>query len=385
MRKITTDYLFKKLKKNLLLIIIPAIIVFGLVLSQTLIKGSSSYEATSMLMVTGSSKDEPISYNNIILNEKLANIYSQFLESNDLYEKVGKVLDADIEADDIKSNLEYDVNPQGGVISFTYVDKNKDRAIDTLTLISEEFRNYARDFLNMDNIDYLQKPIAEQPSKIKGLIFSILGLIAGFLLGILLLILKEIMTDKIDDKAKIADLGIPVLADMKDYEDCLYKSKVNIKNLADNQIIGITSIKKDKDSYKFSKDLALNLGKSLGVCLVDTRAFDGEIDKKYQSEINDIKLLRYKGIDLIKLNADSREILDSNEFEEKIFDLKNSYNHIILSESSLADVDPIITCQYEDAKIIIVDDKKIKTDQLISYISEIESLGVKVLGVIYNI
>lgn len=57
---------------------------------------------------------------------------------------------------EIKANLEYDVNPQGGVISFTFSDTNADRAKDCLTLITEEFRNYALKLLNMDNINYLQ-------------------------------------------------------------------------------------------------------------------------------------------------------------------------------------------------------------------------------------
>lgn len=134
-----------------------------------------------MLMVTGESKDDAISYNNIILNEKLANIYSNFLESSDLYEAVSKKLGQDYNPEDIKSNLDYEVNPQGGVISFSYTDTNKDRASDTLTLITEEFRTYALNFLNMDNIEYLQKTKVDAPSKIKGIIFSILGLVAGAL------------------------------------------------------------------------------------------------------------------------------------------------------------------------------------------------------------
>lgn len=134
-----------------------------------------------MLMVTGESKDDAISYNNIILNEKLANIYSNFLESSDLYEAVSKKLGQDYNPEDIKSNLDYEVNPQGGVISFSYTDTNKDMASDTLTLITEEFRTYALNFLNMDNIEYLQKTKVDAPSKIKGIIFSILGLVAGAL------------------------------------------------------------------------------------------------------------------------------------------------------------------------------------------------------------
>lgn len=129
MKVITTKQIFKAIKRNILLIIVPAILAFALALSQTMLKEGKSFDASSILMVTGAEKDKQISYNNLLLNEKLSNIYGQFLESNDLFKEVSDKVGGDIEPADIKENLSYEVNPQGGVITFTYNDTNKDRAV----------------------------------------------------------------------------------------------------------------------------------------------------------------------------------------------------------------------------------------------------------------
>ena len=84
-------------------------------------------------------------------------------------------------------------------------------------MITEEFRNYALKLLNMDNINYLQKPQLEKYSLTKGIIFSMAGLFAGLLLGILLSILKEILSDRIRDEKDIEDMGLRVLGNI--YED----------------------------------------------------------------------------------------------------------------------------------------------------------------------
>ena len=70
MRKITTYQLLKAAKRNIILILTPAILVFALVLSQTILKMSKTYQADAMLMITGVQKGDPVGYNNIILNEK---------------------------------------------------------------------------------------------------------------------------------------------------------------------------------------------------------------------------------------------------------------------------------------------------------------------------
>ena len=204
MEKITTKQIMQAIKRNKWLVIVPALIL-GLAIFGTKVLRGNSYEAEAVLMVT-SNDDEPISYNKLILNEKLANVYAQFLESEDLYEKVAEKIDSNLEAEDIEDNLDYDVNPQAGVISFTYQDSNEDRAKDTITFIAEEFRSYAKDYLNMQNIDYLQNVVVKEMSKTKAIIFSILGLIVGALIGLLMLMIKEILSDEIEQADDILSL-----------------------------------------------------------------------------------------------------------------------------------------------------------------------------------
>lgn len=384
MRVITTKQIFKALKRNILLIIVPAILAFGLALSQTVLKDGRSYEADSILMVTGTEKDQEISYNNLLLNEKLANIYGQFLESNELYEKVADKLSSDIKATDIKENLTYDVNPQGGVISFIYEDKDKDRALDTLTLITEDFRAYVKEYLDMDNISYIQKPVVEDESKSKGLRISIAALLVGAILGMVLAIYKDILSDEIRDPEDLKDLGLTYLGDLTtDEMAAIYTTKTAINNLTDNSVIGITTPDPQGSTYDFSEKLALAMSTTLGVCLIDSLAENTRVDKKYQSTADDFKVLRYKGIDYIKLTEKSAMTLDSLAFEEKILELRDTYNYVLINEASLEDLGPTIGLRYEDYKLILVNGKNTKRVDLLEKIDQIEKMGSLVLGVIY--
>lgn len=384
MKVITTKQIFKAIKRNILLIIVPAILAFALALSQTMLKEGKSFDASSILMVTGAEKDKQISYNNLLLNEKLSNIYGQFLESNDLFKEVSDKIGGDIEPADIKDNLNYEVNPQGGVITFTYNDTNKDRAVDTLTYITEDFRSYVKNYLDMDNIAYVQKPSVEEESKSKALRISVAAFLVGAMLGVILAIYREILSDEIRDADDLKDMGVRVLGDLSSDENlALYTSKTAINNLTDNSVIGITSMGDDKSTYGFSEKLAIAMSTSLGVCLVDSLSENTNVEKKYQSVLEDIKVLRYKGVDFIKLVEKPEKMLDSFEFEEKIYELKDTYNYVLINEANLTSISPIISLRYEDYKIIVINSKA-KREELLEKINQIEEMGTRVLGVIYN-
>lgn len=384
MKVITTKQIFKAIKRNILLIIVPAILAFALALSQTMLKEGKSFDASSILMVTGAEKDKQISYNDLLLNEKLSNIYGQFLESNDLYKNVSDKVGGGIEPTDIKENLNYEVNPQGGVITFTYSDTNKDRAVDTLTYITEDFRSYVKNYLDMDNIEYVQKPSAEDESQSKSLRISVAALLVGAMLGMILAIYREILSDEIRDADDLKDMGLRVLGDLSSDENlAVYTSKTAINNLTDNSVIGVTSMGDDKSTYDFSEKLALAMSTSLGVCLVDSLSENTNVEKKYQSVPEDIKVLRYKGVDFIKLVEKPEKMLDSFEFEEKIYELKDTYNYVLINEANLRSISPIISLRYEDYKIIVINSKA-KREELLEKINQIEEMGTRVLGVIYN-
>lgn len=336
---LTTQDIRKAINKNKWLIIIPALLIgFLAYFTQNILPGD--YEAEAVLIVT-SNDDEPITYNKLILNEKLANVYSQFLESENLFETVSEKIDPDWDSKKVSKNFDYDVNPQGGVISLTYKDTNEKRAEDTLTLIAEEFRSYARNYLHMENIEYLQNVVVSKASKIRGIIFAILGLFVGALLGILLLILKELLSDRISTADDIRELDYEVLADLtKDKYSELAKVKRKIKTKGANAVIGLAHLKNANTKVNIAGELANILN---GLVIIP------ENEKNISDEL--------KG-------------------------LKANYPYILINETNFNSPEAIDLAGYEDYKILLLSKNALKND-LKNAVNELERLGIDLLGVIY--
>ena len=343
MQKLTSKQIIEAVKRNILLLLIPAILLAGLSFFFTVVK-SGSYEANSVLIVT-SNTEEPITYNKLILNEKLSNIYGQFLESNDLYEKVASEISPNMKASDIEYNLEYTVNPQGGVIAFTYKDSNEARAKDSLTLITEEFRNFAKDYLNMENIEYLQNVLVKKSSNTRNLIFTIGAFLVGGLLGLVIIIIKEILSDRINDANDIRELDIEVLADLsKERSGELAKIKRKIDNISLENIIGFTPLKVSNNQLDISNDLAN---------ILDAKVIDARIHRE-----------------------------NFADFESEMAEKLKDYRNVIFEEKSANDPISINLAKFEDYKILLVD-KNSHKNELLGQVDEYKRLGIKVLGVIY--
>ena len=336
---LTTQDIRKAINKNKWLIIIPALLIgFLAYFTQNILPGD--YEAEAVLIVT-SNDDEPITYNKLILNEKLANVYSQFLESENLFETVSEKIDPDWDSKKVSKNFDYDVNPQGGVISLTYKDTNEKRAEDTLTLIAEEFRSYARNYLHMENIEYLQNVVVSKASKIRGIIFAILGLFVGALLGILLLILKELLSDRISTADDIRQLDYEVLADLtKDKNSELAKVKRKIKTKGANAVIGLAHLKNANTKVNIAGELA---------DILNGLVISPENEKNISDEL--------KG-------------------------LKANYPYILINEANFNSPEAIDLAEYEDYKILLLSKNALKND-LENAVNELERLGIDLLGVIY--
>lgn len=336
---LTTQDIRKAINKNKWLIIIPALLIgFLAYFTQNILPGD--YEAEAVLIVT-SNDDEPITYNKLILNEKLANVYSQFLESENLFETVSEKIDSDWDSKKVSKNFDYDVNPQGGVISLTYKDTNEKRAEDTLTLIAEEFRSYARNYLHMENIEYLQNVVVSKASKIRGIIFAILGLFVGALLGILLIVLKELLSDRISTADDIRQLDYEVLADLtKDKNSELAKVKRKIKTKGANAVIGLAHLKNANTKVNIAGELAN---------ILNGLVISPENEKNISDEL--------KG-------------------------LKANYPYILINEANFNSPEAIDLAEYEDYKILLLSKNALKND-LENAVNELERLGIDLLGVIY--
>lgn len=380
MRKVTTYQLIDGIKRNLALIIVPAIVFFGLVFGLGMKKVGGSYEASAVLIATAGEGEE-ISYNKLILNEKLGNIYSEIIKSPDLYKRVANDLKkggSDLNAKEIMAKSDFDVNPQAGLISLSYNDDNKDRAGDALKSICENFRQMAKDYLNADNLDYLHEVLVEKASKTKLLIFSVAAGVAGAILGLAIVIIKTLLSDNIADEDDLRDLDFDVLGS----SDEISKIKAKIDHRLQEGVLGITSLGKI-NSYDFAKALAENLAPANGVLFIDSKNA-GEIEGKFLSDENSFKVLRKGEIDYLAFPAKASDrIFDTNEFFAEIANRENAYNYILIDQKSLETADPYLTARLCDMEVILVDGKT-KKATLDKAISDLRELGIDYCGVVYH-
>ena len=380
MRKVTTYQLIDGIKRNLALLIVPAILLFGLVFGLGMKNVGGTYQASAVLIATADEGEE-ISYNKLILNEKLANIYSEIIKSPDLYKKV----EADLKKGgltlsykEIMARSDFEVNPQAGLISLTYNDSNKDRAADSLKSTCENFRIMAKDYMNADNLAYLHEVMVDKASKKKLIIFSVAAGIAGAIFGLAMVIIKTLLSDSIADEDDLRDLDFDVLGS----SDELSKVKAKIDHRLQNGVLGITSLGK-VDSFDFAKALAESLAPANGVLFVDSKN-KADLEGKYLSEVNSFKVLRKGAIDYLALpEKASDKIIDTNEFFAEIANRESSYNYILIDQKSLKTADPYLAARLCDMEIILVDSKTRKT-ALDKAISDLRELGIDYCGVVYH-
>ena len=108
-----------------------------------------------------------------------------------------------------------------------------------------------------------------------------------------------------------------------------------------------------------------------------------DIEGKYQSQVEEFKVLRRGAIDYIAISKDdSEKILDSNEFFSEIANKESAYNYIIIDEKNLDAADPYLTARLCDMKIILVDEKTSKA-RLDQAICDLRELGVGYCGVVF--
>lgn len=380
MRKVTTYQLIDGIKRNISLLIIPAILFLGLVLGLGIKIAGGSFEASAVLIATAEEGEE-ISYNKLILNEKLANIYSEIIKSPDLYKKVEEDLKkggSDLDYKDIMARSDFEVNPQAGLISLTYNDSNEARARDGLKSTCENFRLMAKDYLNADNLSYLQDVLVEKTSKKKLIIFSLAGALAGALLGLIIVIIKTLLSDSIADEDDLRALDLDVLGT----SDELSKIKSKVDHRLQNGVVGITSMGKI-DSFDFAKELAESFAPANGVLFIDSKNASG-MEDKYLSDANNFKVLRKGDIDYLALaEKASDKIIDTNEFFAEVVNRENAYNYILIDQKSLKTADPYLGARLCDMEIILVDAKSRKTD-LDKAISDLRELGIDYCGVVYH-
>lgn len=196
MEKIKSSEIGKIIKDNLKYICISALVFFLIGYFYTNSKTKNTYEAKAAILIT-ENKGEDLTYNTLMLNEKLANIYGEILNSEDLYQNAAKKMNDEEIADKIKDNLKTEINAPAGIITFEYMDKGEKETSEVVNLIINEFKKEVNNLLGKDNIETLQNVSVKDASSKKPLIIGIfLGLMA-LILSLVIIVTKEFIAGKI--------------------------------------------------------------------------------------------------------------------------------------------------------------------------------------------
>ena len=215
METITFSEIFQIFKKNIKYIILIALVTgfMGFFYGS---RHKTDYEGKASLIIAKKSNGE-ITYNEMIINEKLTNILDQIIKSSDIYVELADDLSLKDEAESIQAKVKTEANPATGVINFSYTDTSKEKTDKVLTGLCQKLTEKSKDYLHVDNIEYLQNvTITENSKKMDKIKSTLLGLILGVMGSVTVIFVKEISLGKIYSPDYISSLGIEVLGEIDD-------------------------------------------------------------------------------------------------------------------------------------------------------------------------
>ncbi|NLY66955.1 MAG: capsular biosynthesis protein [Tissierellia bacterium] len=209
MEEISFKEIFSILRRRLWLIILLLILFMlasGLVSYYVIDK---KYEASTTLMIV--TTDE-IEYNEILLNQKLASIYSELIKTRAVANKVIENLKLRISYEQYKSKVKVNFVEDAGLIRIQVSDKNPKLAADIANEIALVFIEDVKRVMRVENIQVIDeaqvptKPVSPKPV----LNISIAGIL-GFMIGVFISFLKEYLDNTIksyEDVEKYLELQV---------------------------------------------------------------------------------------------------------------------------------------------------------------------------------
>lgn len=209
LEEISFKEIFSILRRRLWLIILLLILFMlasGLVSYYVIDK---KYEASTTLMIV--TTDE-IEYNEILLNQKLASIYSELIKTRAVANKVIENLKLRISYEQYKSKVKVNFVEDAGLIRIQVSDKNPKLAADIANEIALVFIEDVKRVMRVENIQVIDeaqvptKPVSHKPV----LNISIAGIL-GFMIGVFISFLKEYLDNTIksyEDVEKYLELQV---------------------------------------------------------------------------------------------------------------------------------------------------------------------------------
>ncbi|WP_394172460.1 YveK family protein [Guptibacillus hwajinpoensis] len=213
--KLNLRDLYKMVKKNLVMIVLIAIV--AMVISGVVSKYAITpvYQSSTQILVNQADSDNIFDVNVVKSNIELINTYSVIIKSPLILEKVITELDLNRDFDTIYEQVTVSSQENSQVVVVTVEDEDPKTAVNISNSITKVFEDQIKKFMKVDNVNVLYpaklkadpKPIKPQP-----LLNVIVAGLAGAFIGIGIAFTREYFDNTIKTEADIeSKLGLPTL------------------------------------------------------------------------------------------------------------------------------------------------------------------------------
>ena len=207
-----STYLLQKIW--LVLAILVAVVAGGEFYTLSL-KTPMYSSSTNVVLISESSSNQQITYNDVTLSNNLVKTYSEIVKSRNVLEQVIKNQNLSESYDALASKVSVSSVTSTQLITIKVSDKDPNRAETIANEIGAVFKKEIKDIYGIDNVQIVDKAVASvSPYNINVMKETLIYLVAGFILGVgaslvLYLIDNTVKdTDLIENKLGLTVVGV---------------------------------------------------------------------------------------------------------------------------------------------------------------------------------
>ena len=208
------------LKKHWLVNLFYSILFAVAVLGISIFLIQPKYRSSASIIINSSkfNEDEKTSLNDIQLNQKLVNTYTELLKTRGVAENVISNLNLDLTYEEFKDKVSINTKQNTEVFEITVEDSNPERACDIVNETANVFKDSVIKIMNIDNIHILDKGIPEyEPSSPNIRMNTFISFVIGLFLFNFISITKDIVDSSIKNSEEITEyFDLPVIGVVPD-------------------------------------------------------------------------------------------------------------------------------------------------------------------------
>lgn len=436
MEEINIKDFFVYLKRYIWAFILMVILAVGGILTYDLVFKKPVYQAQTTIVIAKSdnANNSAATLNDVNASQKLTSTYGEIAKSELVLNQVVENLELGVSAKDLGKNLTVKPVEDTSILSVTVKDLNAEKSANIANEIANVFSEEVAKIYKLDNVSQLSvAKIPESPSNNTLTRDVILATVAAVVLVGGFAFIRFYLDDTVkhgDEVEKIYGLsktGRICKSDMKADKKGGATSELvvekypkaivseNIKSLRTNlqftavdknlKTILVTSTNASEGKSFVSANLAISFAQAeKKVLLIDCDLRKGRVHRLFDVPNTDglSNLLTDKldnlphyihntgidGLDIITCGTyppNPSELLASKKNKRLLLALKHRYDIIIFDGAPIGGLaDSVILSSLMDETIIVVKDGSTSRSDLINAKNELEKVGARVAGVVFN-